>query len=202
MNPSPSSSSAGWSASFFIVFGSSTFSSLIGALLMVYSALALLDRLHMVDSVAWTRKNGPLLNWGLRGVGRRGDSGSISGRAPAEAKSEAGRRPEPEPVVVAPPPPPPAKPALGRIVGLGRKMVSPPCRLENKHHAAIACFACFACHPFRLVAVAAVRGGTTADSLPWREAFASSQPRSEKSDSARPPLPCLMWSWRFTPCWF
>jgi hypothetical protein len=40
------------------------FSSLIGALLMAYSALALLDRLHRVDSVAWTKRNGPLLDWG------------------------------------------------------------------------------------------------------------------------------------------
>src|SRR5579871_975798 len=41
-----------------------TFSSLIGTLLMVYSSLALFDRLHVVNSVAWAEKYGPLLNWG------------------------------------------------------------------------------------------------------------------------------------------
>jgi hypothetical protein len=45
-------------------FWIAAFSSLVGSLLMAYSALALLDRLHRVDSVAWTQKNGPLLNWG------------------------------------------------------------------------------------------------------------------------------------------
>ena len=45
-------------------FWIATFSSVVGSLLMAYSALALLDRLHRMDSVAWTEKNGPLLNWG------------------------------------------------------------------------------------------------------------------------------------------
>lgn len=48
----------------FYRFWITTFASLIGSLLMVYSALALLDRLHRVDSVAWAQKKGPLLNWG------------------------------------------------------------------------------------------------------------------------------------------
>ena len=39
------------------------FSSTIGGVLMAYSTLALLDRFHRLDSVAWTEKNGPLLNW-------------------------------------------------------------------------------------------------------------------------------------------
>lgn len=45
-----------------------TFSSLIGTLLMVYSGLALSDRLQMVNSVAWAEKYGPLLNWGCVAV--------------------------------------------------------------------------------------------------------------------------------------
>lgn len=48
----------------FYRFWITAFAGLIGMLLMVYSALALLDRLHIVDSVAWTQKKGPLLNWG------------------------------------------------------------------------------------------------------------------------------------------
>ncbi len=69
-----------------------TFSSLIGALLMVYSALALFDRLHMVDSIAWTRKNGPLLELGLRGADRAGRLGSISAGASPPAPSDGQRR--------------------------------------------------------------------------------------------------------------
>jgi hypothetical protein len=47
----------------FYRFWIMAFSSIIGGMLTAYSALALLDRLHRVDSVAWTEKNGPLLNW-------------------------------------------------------------------------------------------------------------------------------------------
>jgi hypothetical protein len=39
------------------------FASLVGTLLAGYGALALLDRVHVLDSAALARKNGPLLNW-------------------------------------------------------------------------------------------------------------------------------------------
>jgi hypothetical protein len=86
-----------------------TFSSLIGSLLVVYSTLALFDRLHMVDSVALTRNNGPLLNWGCAALVALGILVQflVARRQQRKAESMA----EPEPIVVAPPvPPPPAKP--------------------------------------------------------------------------------------------
>ncbi|HZV06984.1 MAG TPA: hypothetical protein VE999_18015 [Gemmataceae bacterium] len=85
-----------------------TFSSLIGALLMSYSALALSDRLRIVDSVAWTTKNGPLLNWGCAALIVLGILVQFLMERRRHRKSEAPAEPEP---VVAPPPPPPAKPA-------------------------------------------------------------------------------------------
>ena len=91
-----------------------TFSSTIGVLLMAYSALALFDRLHMVDSVAWTRKYGPLLNWGCAALMVLGILVQFllerRGRRKAEPVAEAEL--EPEPVEVAPPP---AKPAPGGL---------------------------------------------------------------------------------------
>jgi hypothetical protein len=94
-----------------------TFSSLIGALLMAYSALALFDQLHMVDSVAWTRKNGPLLNWGLAALIVLGILVQFlldrRGRKPKEAA-------ETEPIVVAPPVPP-VKPAPKGLRAWGEK---------------------------------------------------------------------------------
>lgn len=48
----------------FYRFWISVFSSTVGGLLMAYSTLAFLDRLNRVNSVEWTQKNGPLLNWG------------------------------------------------------------------------------------------------------------------------------------------
>jgi hypothetical protein len=85
-----------------------TFSSLIGALLMAYSALALSDRLRIVDSVAWTSKNGPLLNWGCAALIVLGILVQFLLERRRRRKSQAAS--EPEPVVVAPPPPPPPKP--------------------------------------------------------------------------------------------
>jgi hypothetical protein len=90
------------------------FSSLIGALLWVYSALALLDRLHMVDSVAWTRKYGPLLNWGCAALIVLGILVQFllerRQQRTAEPAAEPEPEPEPKPVVAAPPPPnPPSK---------------------------------------------------------------------------------------------
>jgi hypothetical protein len=95
-----------------------TFSSLIGALLMVYSALALFDQLNMVDSVAWTRKNGPLLNWGLAALIVMGILVQflLDRRRKRKPKEAA----EPEPVVVAPPLPP-AKPAPKGLRAWGEK---------------------------------------------------------------------------------
>jgi hypothetical protein len=83
-----------------------TFSSLIGGLFLVYSALALLDRLHMVDSVAWTRTNGPLLNWGCAALIVTGILVQFLLARRRQEKTEAPA--EPEPIVAAPLPPPPA----------------------------------------------------------------------------------------------
>jgi hypothetical protein len=89
-----------------------TFSSLIGSLLVVYSSLALLDRLHMVDSVALTSKNGPLLNWGCAALVALGILVQFLVARHHQKKSEAKAEPEPEPIVIAPPVlPASAKPA-------------------------------------------------------------------------------------------
>ncbi len=99
-----------------------TFSSSIGALLLVYSALALLDRLHIVDSVAWTDKNGPLLNWGCGALVVLGILVQFLLERRRQRKKEAAAEPEPEPIVVAPPlPPPPAKPASKGLWAWGEK---------------------------------------------------------------------------------
>lgn len=93
----------------FYRFWIMTFSSVLGALLMVYSALAFLDRLHRVDSVAWTGKNGPLLNWACGALIVLG----ILVQFLLERRSRRkGQSAEPElQVVEEAPPPPPAKPA-------------------------------------------------------------------------------------------
>jgi hypothetical protein len=92
----------------FYRFWIMTFSSAIGALLMAYSALALLDRLHRVDSVAWTGKNGPLLNWGCGSLIVLGVLVQFLLERRRQRKAAAA---EAEPFEEAPPPPPPAKPA-------------------------------------------------------------------------------------------
>jgi hypothetical protein len=99
-----------------------TFSSLIGTLVLVYSALALLDRLHMVDSVAWTRQNGPLLNWGCAALIVLGMLVQFLWERRRQRKAEPKADPEPEPTVVTPPPPPPsAQPTLKGLWALGEK---------------------------------------------------------------------------------
>jgi hypothetical protein len=95
-----------------------TFSSLIGALLMAYSALALFDRLHMVDSVAWTRKNGPLLNWGCAALIVLGILVQFLLERRRHRKPEPAAELEPEPIEIAPPP---AKPAPGGLWAWGEK---------------------------------------------------------------------------------
>jgi hypothetical protein len=87
-----------------------TFSSLVGSLLMAYSALALFDRLHMVkNSVEWTRKNGPLLNWGCASLVVMGVliQFLFERRRYRKGLREAELA---EPVEVAPPAPPPKPP--------------------------------------------------------------------------------------------
>lgn len=87
-----------------------TFSSVVGSLLMAYSALALLDRLHRVDSVAWTGNNGPLLNWGCGTLIVLGILVQFLLERRRQRKLQSSG-PEAELVEEAPPPPPPAKPA-------------------------------------------------------------------------------------------
>lgn len=82
------------------------FSSSIGSLLMAYSGLALLDRLRIVeDSVAWTTRNGPLLNWGCVALIVAGMLVQFLLERRRRRKAEASAEPEPLP---APPPPRPA----------------------------------------------------------------------------------------------
>jgi hypothetical protein len=93
-------------------------SSSVGALLMAYSTLALLDRLRVMDSVSWTSKNGPLLNWGCASLivlgvlvqfllDRLRQSGSVAS----------------EPEQAAPPPPRPVKPARSLLGAWGDKLL-------------------------------------------------------------------------------
>jgi hypothetical protein len=103
-------------------FWITTFSSLVGALLMAYSALALLDRLHMVNSVAWTQKNGPLLNWGCASLVVMG--------VLVQFLLERRRRRRAEPVVEAEPqliampaPPPPPRTAWSTLREWGEKLI-------------------------------------------------------------------------------
>lgn len=98
-----------------------TFSSLIGGLLMAYSALALCDRLHMVDGIAWTRENGPLLNWGCAALIVLGVL--VQFLLERRRQRRAAPEPVPEPIKIAPPPPPPAKPALSALWAWSGKML-------------------------------------------------------------------------------
>lgn len=95
-------------------FWIATFSSVVGSLLMAYSGLALLDRLHRMDSVNWTRSNGPLLNWGCAALVVTGVL--VQFLLERRRQNRTSAPPEPEPIVVAPPPPKPARSAL-RIWG-------------------------------------------------------------------------------------
>jgi hypothetical protein len=99
-----------------------TFSSLVGSLLMAYSALALFDRLHMVkNSVEWTRKNGPLLNWGCASLVVMGVliQFLLERRRYRKGLREAELA---EPVEVAPPAPPP-KPPKSLLGAWGEKFI-------------------------------------------------------------------------------
>lgn len=93
------------------------FSSLIGGLLLVYSTLALLDRLRMVNSVAWAQKYGPLLNWGCAAL-------IVLGIVVQFVLERRHRKKEAQAEVVEAvplPPPPPEKPAPGGLLGWGEK---------------------------------------------------------------------------------
>ncbi len=81
------------------------FSSMVGSLLMAYSALALLDNLGLIQSVPWTKQNGPLLNWGCASLIVMGVLVQFLLERRGKRKEEPIE--EAEPIVVAPPPPPP-----------------------------------------------------------------------------------------------
>ena len=100
-------------------FWISTFSSLVGSLLMAYSTLALLDRLHRLDSVEWSKTNGPLLNWGCAALIVLG----VLVQFLLERRRQYKARLSEEPVPVAPPPPPPAKPARSLLWTWGEKLI-------------------------------------------------------------------------------
>lgn len=107
-------------------FWITTFSSLVGSLLMAYSALALFDRLHMVNSVEWTRKNGPLLNWAFASLVVTGALIQFLWERRRQRKSRAEPDAEPEVVEVAAPLPPlrpPGKPARSALWAWGEKLL-------------------------------------------------------------------------------
>jgi hypothetical protein len=91
------------------------FSSLVGTLLMAYSALALLDRLRLMDSsVVWARQNGPLLNWGCASLIVMGVLVQFLLDRRGKRKDKEEPAEELEPVAVAPPPPPRPQPKRAR----------------------------------------------------------------------------------------
>jgi hypothetical protein len=99
-----------------------TFSSVIGVLLLSYSGLALLDRLHMVNSVAWVEQKGPLLNWGCGALMIMGIVVQfLLDRRQRGASQSAG---EQEPIEVAPPAPQPTpKPARSMLWIWGERLL-------------------------------------------------------------------------------
>jgi hypothetical protein len=99
------------------------FSSLVGSLLMSYSTLALLDRLRLMNnSVAWTRENGPLLDWGCASLIVMGVLVQFLLERRGKSKKRAAE--EPEPVVLAPPPPPPPpKRARSSLWAWGERLI-------------------------------------------------------------------------------
>ena len=97
-------------------FWIATFSSLVGSLLMAYIAFALLDRLQRLDSVAWTQKNGPLLNWGCASLIVMGVLVQFLLERRRQHKARAAA--EPAPIPIAPPLHPPNP---GRYCGLGER---------------------------------------------------------------------------------
>lgn len=103
---------------FFYRFWIVMFSSSIGALFMVYSALALFDGFHMVDSGVWMRKNGPLLNWGCAALIVTGVLVQLLLERRRHRPAKPAPQPEPKPIVLAPPP---AKPAPGKVWGWSEK---------------------------------------------------------------------------------
>jgi hypothetical protein len=94
-----------------------TLASLIGSLMMTYSTLALLDRLRILkDSIEWSNRNGPLLNWGFASLVV---TGAVAQLILARRRS----RPR-EPVELpAPPPPAPVKPARLSLWEWGEKLL-------------------------------------------------------------------------------
>ncbi len=89
-------------------FWITTLTSLCGTLLIAYSSLCLLDRHKVVDAVAYSERNGPLLNWACGAAAIMGILVQFllerrRKRKAAKAKANAEREEEP-------PPPPKPKP--------------------------------------------------------------------------------------------
>ena len=89
-------------------------SSLVGALLSSYAFLGLLDHFGRLDSVAWVKRNGPLLDWGLAACIVLGVVFQFALERRRQGKktiARAKKKKEQKPVVLpAPPPPPPPPP--------------------------------------------------------------------------------------------
>ena len=101
-------------------FWITTFASLVGSLLMAYSALALFDRLNMVhNTVAWTEANGPLLNWGCASLVVLGVLIQFLLERRRHRRAEAAAEWELEPYI----PPRPAKPAKSLLWTWGEKLI-------------------------------------------------------------------------------
>lgn len=107
-------------------FWITAFASLIGSVLMVYSALALLDRLHMFKKdgsvVVWAERNGPLLNWGFASLVVTG--ALVQFLLERRRRRRAQQSAEPEVAELLPPPaPPPPKPAKLSLWAWGEKLL-------------------------------------------------------------------------------
>jgi len=99
-------------------------SSLVGTLLLSYAALALLDQLGQLDSVAWTGRNGPLLNWGVASLTLAGVVAQLLLDRRRQGKWKGQSKPKPkkkdEPPFASPlPPPPPHDPSRAWWPGKG-----------------------------------------------------------------------------------
>jgi hypothetical protein len=90
-------------------------SSALGALLVAYGGVSLLDAVGWLDGPGWAARNGELINWALAALAGLGvvvqfviERRRKAGDAPApKKKDEPAERPAPAPPPPPPPPPPP-----------------------------------------------------------------------------------------------
>jgi hypothetical protein len=91
-------------------FWITTLTSLCGTLLIAYSSLCLLDRFKVVDALAWSGRNGPLLNWGCGAAAIMGILVQFLLERRRKRKIQAAKAKAKEQEEEPPPPPPKPKP--------------------------------------------------------------------------------------------